>query len=73
MTAAAAMMPYLFPNRPFNAVFHNDCRGRAAVIKNIDIVSTQSASDKLWCDDDYWQLLDACKRQSSSRLNAAAY
>ncbi len=41
--------------------------------KNIDIVSTQSASDKLWCDDDYWQLLDACKRQSSSRLNAAAY
>ena len=25
------------------------------------------------CDDHYWQLLDACNRQSSIRINAAAY
>ena len=42
-------------------------------VEKIDIVSTQSASDKLCCNDDYRQLLDACKRQSSIRLNAAAY
>ncbi len=52
MTAAAAMMPYLFPKMRF---FHTDCRGEQLLLtqKNIDIVSTQSASDKLCCDDDY--------------------